>query len=114
MYLRLTFLIYKIIASFQRDTVKNSPYWKTLQVETLHKDWTDVLSQESAIMKPYGDIIREAIIREDTSLKTKVELETSYIDSKYFLESMRRIDNNQMRIRLINCLLYNRHLCMVL
>jgi len=53
-------------------------------------------------------------MREDTSLKTKVELETSYIDSKYFLESMRRIENNQMRMRLINCFLYNRHLCMIL
>ena len=51
-------------------------------------------SQELAILRPYRELAREALVREDSSLKTKVELETTYVDSKYFLENIRRVDED--------------------
>jgi hypothetical protein len=66
------------------------------------------------LLKPYGDLTREALMKEDTSLKTKVELETSYIDSKYYLENVKRVDENEVRMRLLNCFLFNKHFTMVM
>lgn len=52
-------------------------------------------------------------MREDSSLKTKVELETTYVDSKYFLENIKRVDEDEVRMKLLNCFIFNKHFTMV-
>lgn len=38
------------------------------------------------IIKPFGEIVKEAISKTDNTLKIKMELETYYIDTKYYME----------------------------
>lgn len=46
---------------------------------------------EINLIKPFGEIVREALKATDASLRTKMELETSYIDVKFFVESLAAI-----------------------
>lgn len=46
--------------------------------------WDSITQNEMALIKPFGDILKEAL-KGDGSLKTKMELETSYIDAKYYM-----------------------------
>lgn len=41
---------------------------------------------EVNLIKPFGELVKEAISRTDNTLKIKMELETNYIDCKYFME----------------------------
>lgn len=84
-FLRLAFMLYKIISYIMKDTLSGGVYWEHLSISNKSYDWEAVVNQELAIIRPYGEMTREALVREDSSLKTKVELETTYVDSKYFL-----------------------------
>lgn len=113
-FLRLTFLVHKVILAIFKDTMKGGLYWQNLGLTLVNEKWDDVLTQEAQILRPLGDITKEALIKEDTSLKMKVEFDTIYVDSKFFLESMRKIDETQMRVRLLNCFLYSRHFALIM
>lgn len=84
-FLRLAFMLYKIISYIMKDTLSGGVYWENLSISNKSTEWEAVINQELAIIRPYGELAREALVREDSSLKTKVELETAYVDSKYFL-----------------------------
>ena len=43
-----------------------------------------------------------------------MELETSYIDSKYFMDSLSLVKEQELKNRLLNCLLINRHFMLIL
>ena len=65
------------------------------------------------LIKPFGDILKEAL-KGDASVKTKMELETIYIDAKYFMELLEGIKEAEVKNRLLNCLLISRHFMMIL
>lgn len=91
-FLRLAFMLFKTISYILKDTLAGGVYWENLAISNQSAEWEAVASQELAILRPYGELAREALVREDSSLKTKVELETTYVDSKYFLENIKRVD----------------------
>lgn len=95
-------------------TASGGGYWENLTIQNNSHFWATVNEQEKNLVKPYGDITRQTLAKEDTSLKTKVELETSYIDSKYYMENVKKIDEKDIKIRLLNCFLYNKHFTMVM
>lgn len=80
----MAFLVYKILSSIQKDTCQESVYWEILKVANKEERWDSITQNEMALIKPFGDILKEAL-KGDGSLKTKMELETSYIDAKYYM-----------------------------
>ena len=113
-YLRTAFFIWKMINIILRDTSVKGIYWINLKVEVESPDWQGVIDQEMAIAQPYGLILKDALAKNDINLRTKVELESVYFDSKYFMETIRRIGDQEMKMRLLNCLLFYRHFSHVL
>jgi hypothetical protein len=73
-YLRVAFLIFKILSSIQRDTNKNSPYWEILKCLNSEERWEHFYNTEANLSKPIGEMLREAISKTDTTLKIKMEL----------------------------------------
>ena len=112
-YLRLAYLIFKIIRAMQEDTHRDSIFWENLSIDIRKEPWEQVVLDQFNIIKPYGDITREAIKKYDTGLKTKVELETKYVDSRFLMECIKRIEDKELKEKLLNCFLYNRHFTMV-
>jgi hypothetical protein len=43
-----------------------------------------------------------------------MELETSYVDPKYFMDVLGLIKEQELKSRLLNCLLISRHFMMIL
>ena len=82
-YLRTAFFIWKMINIILRDTSVKGIYWINLKVEVESPDWQGVIDQEMAIAQPYGLILKDALAKNDINLRTKVELESVYFDSKY-------------------------------
>lgn len=113
-FLRIAYMIFKITNFILKTTAAQGGYWDNLSIENNSAQWEQVNEQERNLLKTYGDLTREALVKEDTSLKTKVELETAYIDSKYYLENVRKVEENEIRLRLFNCFLYNKHFTMVM
>ena len=66
------------------------------------------------LIRPFGELIKEALKTNDTSMKTKMEIETSYIDAKYYMDVLGMIKDQEIKHRLLNCLLINRHFMMIL
>lgn len=54
-------------------------------------------------------MIRENLTSNKASPKIQLELDTNYIDFKYYLESINDIDDEEIFHRLINCFLVHRH-----
>jgi len=62
-YLKLSFMIYKIISMIQKDVGKKSAYWEMLRISNTEDKWDSILINEINIIKPFGDIIKEALIK---------------------------------------------------
>ena len=65
-------------------------------------------------MKPFGELVKEALNKTDTSLKIKIQLQTNYIDTKYFMELAIQIKQAGIKGKLLNCLLISRHFMSIL
>ena len=85
-YLKISFLVYKILSAIQKDTSKQSQYWEILKTNNTEDKWDNVYQTQINLIKPFGEIVREAISKTDNTLKIKMELETNYIDTKYYME----------------------------
>lgn len=53
-------------------------------------------------------------MRTDQSVETRIQLETNYIGPKYYMQLIDKIDDNQLKERLYNCLLINKHFINIL
>ena len=64
------------------------------------------------ILEPFGQHIKDIVLGLGNSYKLRMEMDASYVDFKYFLEivlSFTDIDDLELRDRLVNCFLINRH-----
>jgi len=71
-YLKISFLVYKILSAIQKDTSKQSQYWEILKISNTEDKWDNVYQTEINLIKPFGEIVREAICKTDNSLKIKM------------------------------------------
>ena len=53
-------------------------------------------------------------MRTDQTVETRIELETGYVGPKYYMDLIEKVENSQLRERLLNCLLINKHFINVL
>lgn len=109
----MAFLVYKVLTSIQKDTSQQSAYWDVLKISNSEERWDSICQNEANLIKPFGEIIREALKVSDSSIKTKMELETNYIDPKYFMDVLALVKEHELKNRLLNCLLIHRHFMLV-
>jgi hypothetical protein len=108
-YLYMSFLIFKILSAIQKDLQKDAAYWEIIKINNTDQKWDFILREEMADLEHYGNILRESLSQK-VSPKMRTELDTNYIEFKYYLEVLAEInDNPKMKNRLINCFLINRH-----
>lgn len=107
-------MVYKILSSIQKDTTQQSAYWQILKVVNNEDRWDDTYQYEISLIKPFGQIVRQALKASDSTIKTKMQLETSYIDGKYYMQVLNSVKEAQMKNKLLNCLLISRHFMLVL
>lgn len=67
-------MVFKIITSIQKDTSKTSHYWEILKISNNQDKWDAINQNEVNTLKPFGDIVKEALSKSDTTMKTKMEL----------------------------------------
>lgn len=53
-YLKLAFLVYKILSAIQRDTSRQSQYWEVLKVNNTEDRWDFMYQNEINLIKPFG------------------------------------------------------------
>ena len=49
-YLKMAFLVYKILSSIQKDTYQESVYWEILKVTNKEERWDSITQNEMALM----------------------------------------------------------------
>lgn len=62
------------MSSIQKDTSQQSNYWEILNVNNNEDRWDAIYQNEINLIKPFGEILRDALKASDTSIKTKMEL----------------------------------------
>lgn len=105
-------MVYKVLWSIQKDIGRTSPYWEHVKTINNDEQWDLILRNEISILEPFGQHIRDIVMGIGSSFKLRMELETNYVDFKYFLEvavSFTEPEDQELRQRLINCFLINRH-----
>jgi hypothetical protein len=70
----MAFLVYKIVSALQKDTSKHSFYWEILKITNEEARWDAMYQNEISLIRPFGEMIKDAIRKSDTSLKIKMEL----------------------------------------
>jgi hypothetical protein len=68
----MAFLVYKILSSIQKDTSQQAAYWDILKVSNNEERWDNICNNEINLIKPFGEILREALKNNDSSIKTKM------------------------------------------
>lgn len=109
-YAPVCFFIFKLLWYVQKNTLKSSPYWELVKCPNNEEQWDTTIKSEIAILEPFGQGIKDVIMGNGASLSMRMEIESTYIDYKYFLEICSYFDSDQeVKSMLINCLLVHRH-----
>ena len=110
----MAFFVFKILSCTQKDTSQQAAYWDILKITNNEERWDSMYQNEINLIKPFGEIIKDALKASDSSIKTKMELETNYIDAKYFMDVLSLVKEQDLKQRLLNCMLISRHFMQVL
>ena len=84
----MAFLVFKILYSIQRDITKDSLYWERIKVKNTDTQWDNILKDETKSLEPFGNMLREGLATNKNSSKIQLELDTNYIDLKYYIQSI--------------------------
>jgi hypothetical protein len=89
---------------------KGSAYWEFLRLPNNDDFWDMNLKTEGFLLEQLGQIFKEIVMSNGPSLSMRMEVESSYIDYKYYLDTLINFaDEVETKTRLINCLLLHRH-----
>lgn len=53
-FLKMAFLVYKILSSIQKDTSQQSTYWENLKITNTEERWDSISQNEANLIKPFG------------------------------------------------------------
>jgi hypothetical protein len=109
-YVAISYLLYKMFVAIEKELVRASPYWEHLRMPNTNEEWDGFLLGEVEIMRPFGEALKMILMASGVSLPMRLEFETHYIDFKYYIHLLSEfMGENEVRVKLINCLLINRH-----
>jgi hypothetical protein len=71
-YLRMAFLVYKVIVNVWRLTRKDGVYWEEIGMPNTEYRWDEFCEEEVETLRPYGEVVKDSMKKCDTSLKLKL------------------------------------------
>lgn len=82
----MCFFLFKILSYIQKNTLKSSPYWEFTKNPNHEDEWDTMIKNEMNVVEPFGQNIKEVIMSNGVSISMRMEIESSYIDYKYYME----------------------------